>query len=299
MNQTSSFQERGPNLMAARDSTMNRDEDERAVRAHDSRYSTEFDLCENYQNAVDCLIQCEYIIKTQQEQLASQDDQLASKDEHIASLEEKLIQFQMSTSNADDEQIASLEEKLIQMSFELASSKAFQDEQLHQFKRRISSIENSSVEDKGECAAPLQQQQQQTAKKNGLPVCKLSEHSSQSSLDDSYTSRWLSNIGQYLQGLNKNITAEVTSTEGDAIDISPCHVRALTLDGTNRLQSSSGPLISGVLFPVSTREVLAGFFGDKASGGSSTNNANEEWPQLSEKNLSSATSHRKTQSHSA
>mmetsp|Transcript_34113 Transcript_34113/g.61267 ORF Transcript_34113/g.61267 Transcript_34113/m.61267 type:complete len:266 (+) Transcript_34113:51-848(+) len=258
---------------------MNRDEEERIVRVHERRDSTEFDLCENYQNDADCLIQCEYInsIKTLQEQLVSKDEQLATKDEHIASLEEKLIQ----------------------MSFELASSKAFQDEQLHQFKRRISSIENSSVEDKGECAAPLQQQQQQTAKKNGLPVCKLSEHSSQSSLDDSYTSRWLSNIGQYLQGLNKNITAEVTSTEGDAIDISPCHVRALTLDGTNRLQSSSGPLISGVLFPVSTREVLAGFFGDKASGGSSTNNANEEWPQLSEKNLSSATSHRKTQSHSA
>lgn len=279
--ETSGFQECGPNLMAARDS-MNRDEEERVAIVDDRRYGKEFDLCENYQNDADCLIQCEYInsIKTLQEQLVSKDEQLASK----------------------DEQIASLEEKLIQMSFELASSKAFQDEQLHQFKRRISSIEYSSVGGKRECAAPpQQQQQQQTTKKKVLPVCKLSEHSSQSSLDldDSYTSRWMSNIGQYLQGLNKNITAEVTLTEGDAIDIPPRHVRALTLDGTNRLQSSSGPLISGVLFPVSTREVLAGFFDDKSSGGSSTNNANEEWPQLSEKNLSSATSHRKTQSHSS
>ena len=128
---TSSLQECGPNLMAARD-IMILDEEERAARVHDRRYSKEFDLCENYQNAVDCLIQCEYIIKTQQEQLASQDDQLASKDEHIASLEDKLVQ--MSASNANDEQIASLEEKIVQMSSELASSKAFEYE--HKSKSR-------------------------------------------------------------------------------------------------------------------------------------------------------------------
>jgi len=95
----------------------------------------DFDLPQNYQNAIDCLVQCEYLINNLQEQLASK-----------------------------DEQIASLEEKLVRMSFELASSKALQDEQLHQFKRSISSIENSSVDDDNRCATSSQQQQQQIVK---------------------------------------------------------------------------------------------------------------------------------------
>ena len=130
--ENSSFEECGQNRMAAL-GTMNGDEEER-VRVHDRRYSKDFDLCENYQNAIDCIVQCEYIIKSLQEQLVSKDEQVALKDEQIASLEKKLVQ--MSSSTAKDEHIASLEDKLVQMSFELASSKAFQDEQLHQFKKK-------------------------------------------------------------------------------------------------------------------------------------------------------------------
>lgn len=104
-------------------------------KRHDA--NNDFDLPQNYQNALDCLVQCEYIIKILQEQLVSK-----------------------------DEQIASLEEKLVRMSFELASSKALQDEQLHRFKGRISSIENISVDGDDECTTlPSQQHQQQTAKK--------------------------------------------------------------------------------------------------------------------------------------
>lgn len=72
------------------------------------------DLSQNYQNAVDCLVHCEFIMKNLQDQLKSK-----------------------------DVQIASLEDKLVNMSLELASSKALQDEQegqLHQLKRRISSV---------------------------------------------------------------------------------------------------------------------------------------------------------------
>ena len=115
----------------ARDSdTMNSDEEEICDANED------FDLPQNYQNAVDCLVQCECLINNLQEELASK-----------------------------DEQIARLEEKLVRMSFELASSKALQDEQLHQFNGSISSIESSSVDDANQCATSSQQQhQQQTIK---------------------------------------------------------------------------------------------------------------------------------------
>ena len=133
MNQdTSSYQE----CRFCDDVTKSDDED--IVKVHKRRDANkDFDLPQNYHNAVHCLVQCEYLIKTLQEQLVSK-----------------------------DRQIVSLEEKLVRMSFELASSKAVQDEQLHRFKRKISSIVNSSVNGEDECTAlPSRQQQQQTARK--------------------------------------------------------------------------------------------------------------------------------------
>ena len=60
-------------------------DDEKIVKVHKRRDANEdFDLPQNYQNAVDCLVQCEYLIQTLQERLAS-------KDEQIISLEEKLV----------------------------------------------------------------------------------------------------------------------------------------------------------------------------------------------------------------
>eukprot|EP00579_Thalassiosira_antarctica_P001512 CAMPEP_0201874224 /NCGR_PEP_ID=MMETSP0902-20130614/6530_1 /ASSEMBLY_ACC=CAM_ASM_000551 /TAXON_ID=420261 /ORGANISM="Thalassiosira antarctica, Strain CCMP982" /LENGTH=336 /DNA_ID=CAMNT_0048401041 /DNA_START=148 /DNA_END=1158 /DNA_ORIENTATION=- len=153
--ENSSFEECGQNLMATRGTT-NGDEEERVVTVHDRRDSVDFDLCENYQSAIDCIVQCEYIIKTLQEQLASKDERIASKDEKIALKDEQIA--------SKDEQIVILEEKLVRMSFELASPKALPDEQLHRFKSRTSIIENSSVEDKGERDTPPSRQQQQNAK---------------------------------------------------------------------------------------------------------------------------------------
>ena len=83
----------------------------------------EFDLSQNYQNSIECLVQCESIISTLQKQLASK-----------------------------DEQISSLEEKIVQMSLELASSKAFEDE--HRCKRRISNVDHydDSSDDDESCS---------------------------------------------------------------------------------------------------------------------------------------------------
>ena len=81
-----------------------------------------FDLHQNYQNAVDCLVHCEFIMKNLQDELASK-----------------------------DQQIATLEAKLIQTKLELASSKAIQDEQsqqLNRLKRRLSCV--SPDEDNGQ-----------------------------------------------------------------------------------------------------------------------------------------------------
>ena len=80
---------------------------------------SEFDLCQEYENAVCCLVSCKSIIKALQEQHASKVEQIASKDEQIAS---------------KDEQIGRLEEKIIQMSLEVASTKACDDELQHRSK---------------------------------------------------------------------------------------------------------------------------------------------------------------------
>ena len=90
----------------------------KAHLATDTDSNDDVDLGQNYQNAVDCLIQCEFIIQSLQEQLASK-----------------------------DEQMANLEEKLVQMSLDLASCKTFQDEQSQQLnllKRRIPSVSSSN-----------------------------------------------------------------------------------------------------------------------------------------------------------
>ena len=77
-----------------------------------------FQLRQEYQNAVNCLIRCEFIIKSLQEEVASKDVQLQTQ----------LV--------AKDGQIASLEEKIVAMSLELASLKGMDDEhRLQGYKR--------------------------------------------------------------------------------------------------------------------------------------------------------------------
>lgn len=75
----------------------------------------EDDLRQNYQNALECLVHCEAIIN---------------------SLQGSLV--------AKDQRIATLEDKIVQMSFELASSKAFEDE--HRSRRRVSQQDEDEEE---------------------------------------------------------------------------------------------------------------------------------------------------------
>jgi len=77
----------------------------------------EMDLRQDYTNAVDCLVSCEFIIKTLQQQLA---EQLAAKDVELAS---------------KDETIASLENKIVDMSLELASTLSREEELQHRLQK--------------------------------------------------------------------------------------------------------------------------------------------------------------------
>ena len=101
------------------------------VKAKDAMHrvsglNDEFDLRQEYENAIGCLVSYESIIQTLQEFHASKDEQMASKDELIASKDELIA--------SKEEQIVSLEVKMIQMSLELASTKACDDELQHRSK---------------------------------------------------------------------------------------------------------------------------------------------------------------------
>jgi len=80
----------------------------------------EFDLHENYHNAIEYLITCGSVIKSMQDKLDAKDEQLAKKEEEIETLKEKIVE----------------------MSLELASAKAVEDYH-HLMKRRLSSSLNS------------------------------------------------------------------------------------------------------------------------------------------------------------
>lgn len=104
------------------------DEDER-IRVVKAQHedSDDFDLRANYQNAVDCLIHCEVVMKKLQEELASKNCQ-----------------------------IANLEGKLVEMSLELASSKATVDEQSQQLRRLKRKVkENKARQGSSEDLAPF------------------------------------------------------------------------------------------------------------------------------------------------
>ena len=81
------------------------------VHDDDGSVGDEFDLRENYQQAVECLVQCEYVMKSLQVQVANKDDQ-----------------------------ITGLEERVVQMSLELASAKAREDERSQELNRLKRSV---------------------------------------------------------------------------------------------------------------------------------------------------------------
>mmetsp|Transcript_35661 Transcript_35661/g.75138 ORF Transcript_35661/g.75138 Transcript_35661/m.75138 type:complete len:344 (-) Transcript_35661:51-1082(-) len=128
-----------------------------ACRCAESKIDSTPDLlCQDYERMVNCLLQCEFMIKTLQEQVASKDEQLASMAEyntHINTQQEtslKALREQLASKDeqlhSKDQQIASLEERLVKMSLELASTKAREDKLEHQL-RRSNSSDESNLED--------------------------------------------------------------------------------------------------------------------------------------------------------
>lgn len=98
------------------------------------------DLLQSYQNAVDCIVHCEYIMKSLQEQLA-----------------------------AKDERIESLEEKIVRMSLELASARTLQDEQAQELSRYRSNPPGLSSGPPSEEGRPPEEQDWGMALEEGPP----------------------------------------------------------------------------------------------------------------------------------
>mmetsp|Transcript_4130 Transcript_4130/g.9098 ORF Transcript_4130/g.9098 Transcript_4130/m.9098 type:complete len:382 (-) Transcript_4130:8-1153(-) len=108
-------------------------------RIHKRMDNREFDLHQDYHAAIECVVQCEFIIKSLQEQL-----------------------------NSKDECISSLEEKLVAMSLELALAKASEDEH-RLLKRKLNRagdndrnqghVDNVNNIMMSEASSPVQQQQ--------------------------------------------------------------------------------------------------------------------------------------------
>mmetsp|Transcript_38825 Transcript_38825/g.83649 ORF Transcript_38825/g.83649 Transcript_38825/m.83649 type:complete len:352 (+) Transcript_38825:520-1575(+) len=101
---------------------------------------TELDLRQDYENAIKCLIQCESLIGTLHDQLASKDNQIATLKETIERISPEPLQERL-ISQSDE--IARLEDKLVQMSLDLASTKTREDELQHQLKTSFTSISPS------------------------------------------------------------------------------------------------------------------------------------------------------------
>lgn len=113
------------------------------------------DLCRDYQNAVNCIIQCESVIKNLEAQLISKDDEIASLEGNLAKsnrmsrkrLEEHLIH--------KDLRIANLEERIVQMSFELASTQAHEDRLQTKMKTSFTSISSNDSNQSQKRYTPL------------------------------------------------------------------------------------------------------------------------------------------------
>lgn len=265
-------------------------------------YSTGTDsLREDYQNAVDCIVYCESIIKSLQEKIDS-------KDKHISSLEEKVVQ----------------------MSLELASSKAFED--MHRSKRRVSDNDDTSADVSAEERPPPPPQSNKRTIRHVTPanaglsssLChpapprktQFSQRSQSTQsiepsqvamrrggvggkidLDDSCSSR-LSNFGQLFRRKEPAIQEE-DNIEGNRlsnfgqlfrrtrveeleqvrsqthIDERPRHRAPTTRRRLDR-RASSRMHLSGVLFPVTSEDCMQGCFGKKSMIASK----NEEWPEF-------------------
>lgn len=78
------------------------DDDDSKDSSHDNNSQTpleQFDLRQDYENAIDCLVNCESLISTLQQRLKVKDEKLQLKDEHISNLEETIIKMSLQLAN--------------------------------------------------------------------------------------------------------------------------------------------------------------------------------------------------------
>jgi len=76
------------------------DDDSKEGSSHNSQTPLEqFDLRQDYENAIDCLVNCESLISTLQQRLKVKDEKLQLKDEHISNLEETIIKMSLQLAN--------------------------------------------------------------------------------------------------------------------------------------------------------------------------------------------------------
>lgn len=67
--------------------------------SHNQTPIEQFDLRQDYENAIDCLVNCESLISTLQQRLKVKDEKLTLKDEHISNLETTIIKMSLQLAN--------------------------------------------------------------------------------------------------------------------------------------------------------------------------------------------------------
>jgi len=79
----------------------NGDDDSKEGSSHNNSQTPleQFDLRQDYENAIDCLVNCESLISTLQQRLKVKDEKLQLKDEHISNLEETIIKMSLQLAN--------------------------------------------------------------------------------------------------------------------------------------------------------------------------------------------------------
>lgn len=276
------------------------------------------DLRRENEKTRDCLKHCESIISTLLQEMASKKSSLARSELAIAALQQEVI---------------SKDQKIMIMSVELASAKAQQDEYhlrsnkkatLQSLASELAYTPARSVHNRpGDAVRPrpkprsgfsqswnvysnkmLKVPSQNDCNDNSSPrgsrassrrPIMHTRHASMGRLDESFTSKTLSDLGQLL-GLSKSSPRSSTATPAAPAEVTePKHADKRGVSQKQRrrtsgrkrdyLTSSSGSLISAVVFPVSSKDVLANCFPNNNSSGSSSvtaNNAksNEEWPEF-------------------
>ena len=228
-----------------------------------------FDLQQDYQNAVDCLIQCDALFKSFQEQLLAKDDR-----------------------------IVALEEKVMELSLELASVKARQDHQ---------NLKKSEADTAAATAVRSRTNHSIANRGSGRDYRRTSLTSWTS--ESSNNSNILSNLGQQLmnkslgwleakqqhsnsEGVQVGFPGKQVKNTQSSSEANMLLRRHSTLKKRSsgslvlkerplrRSRSSASSCIDGVVFPVSSLEVFSKGCRVERKSKNDTDPRNSEWPNF-------------------